>query len=71
MAMHHFPILSLFLSDGEFVVPTIFLTNGGNALRASKAHSLSALLDVEIKETQVYIDICHVFCNFSDIFFPR
>ena len=38
---------------GEFVVPTIFLTNGGNTLRANKAKSLSELLDVEIQEDQV------------------
>ena len=45
---------SPFILDGEFVVPTIFLTNGGNALRASKAASLSSILGVDIKEDQVH-----------------
>lgn len=39
--------------EGKFVVPTVFLTNAGNALRNQKAEQLSRWLGVEIHEDQV------------------
>lgn len=41
--------------DGEFVVPTIFLTNGGGALRSTKASQLSEYLGVNISADQVVL----------------
>jgi HAD superfamily hydrolase (TIGR01456 family) len=39
--------------NGNFVVPTVFLTNAGNEMRASKATKLSSLLGVDVKPEQV------------------
>ncbi|XP_050696651.1 haloacid dehalogenase-like hydrolase domain-containing 5 isoform X2 [Eriocheir sinensis] len=39
--------------DGRFRVPTVFVTNAGNALRSEKAEQLSKWLDVEVHEDQV------------------
>ncbi|CAJ0937510.1 unnamed protein product, partial [Mesorhabditis belari] len=38
---------------GNFKIPTVFLTNGSNSLRAAKANSLSQHLKVEIRAQQV------------------
>ena len=35
-------------SNGEFRVPTVFVTNAGNALRREKANKLSEWLDTEV-----------------------
>lgn len=34
--------------DGTFRVPTVFVTNAGNALAQTKAEQLSSLLEVEV-----------------------
>nr|CAB3229627.1 cat eye syndrome critical region protein 5 [Phallusia mammillata] len=39
--------------DGKFRVPTVFVTNAGNALAQTKAEQLSTLLEVEITSEQV------------------
>ncbi|XP_017875947.1 haloacid dehalogenase-like hydrolase domain-containing 5 [Ceratina calcarata] len=39
--------------DGKFRVPTIFVTNSGNALRSEKAADLSKWIGMEVKESQV------------------
>ncbi|XP_054005723.1 haloacid dehalogenase-like hydrolase domain-containing 5 [Hylaeus anthracinus] len=39
--------------DGKFRVPTVFVTNSGNALRSQKAADLSKWIGFEIKESQV------------------
>lgn len=39
--------------NGNFRVPTVFLTNAGNELRSSKSAKLSALLGVKVKPDQV------------------
>jgi ribonucleotide monophosphatase NagD (HAD superfamily) len=36
-------------SNGKFRVPTVFLTNASNSLRASKAERLSELLQLTVK----------------------
>ena len=38
---------------GEFIYPTVFVTNAGNAVRNTKATQLSRLFDVEIDDSQV------------------
>lgn len=40
-------------SNGNFIVPTIFLTNAGNEMRSSKSAKLSNLLGVHVKPEQV------------------
>ena len=35
---------------GKFRVPTVFVTNAGNALAVTKAEQLSNLLDVKVHE---------------------
>lgn len=35
-------------SQGQFVVPVVFVTNAGNCLRQEKAHQLSQLLGVPV-----------------------
>lgn len=40
-------------NEGNFKVPTIFLTNAGNELRSSKSAKLSSLLGVKIRPDQV------------------
>ncbi|KAG7199744.1 hypothetical protein KM043_000416 [Ampulex compressa] len=39
--------------DGKFCVPTIFVTNSGNALRSQKAMDLSKWIGFEVTESQV------------------
>ncbi|KAF4533280.1 hypothetical protein B566_EDAN010515 [Ephemera danica] len=39
--------------DGKFRVPTVFVTNAGNALRSRKAQQLSTWLGININEDQV------------------
>lgn len=39
--------------DGKFRVPTVFVTNSGNALRSQKAADLSKWIGFEVKESQV------------------
>ncbi|XP_033357123.1 haloacid dehalogenase-like hydrolase domain-containing 5 [Bombus vosnesenskii] len=39
--------------DGKFRVPTVFVTNSGNALRSQKAADLSKWIGIEVKESQV------------------
>lgn len=39
--------------DGNFKIPTVFLTNAGNELRSSKSAKLSQLLGVQVKPDQV------------------
>ncbi|KAK7069856.1 Haloacid dehalogenase-like hydrolase domain-containing 5 [Halocaridina rubra] len=39
--------------SGNFRVPTVFVTNAGNALRSGKAEQLSQWLDVKVDEDQV------------------
>ena len=39
--------------DGKFRVPTVFVTNSGNALRSQKAADLSRWIGYEVKESQV------------------
>lgn len=39
--------------DGKFRVPTIFVTNSGNALRSQKAKDLSKWIGCEVNESQV------------------
>lgn len=39
--------------DGKFRVPTIFVTNSGNALRSEKAADLTKWIGMEVKESQV------------------
>ncbi|XP_003707869.1 haloacid dehalogenase-like hydrolase domain-containing 5 [Megachile rotundata] len=39
--------------DGKFRVPTVFVTNSGNALRSQKALDLSKWIGYEVKESQV------------------
>lgn len=39
--------------NGNFIVPTVFLTNAGNEMRSSKATKLSSLLGVDVKPEQV------------------
>lgn len=39
--------------NGNWRVPTVFLTNAGNELRSSKASKLSALLGIQVKPDQV------------------
>ena len=39
--------------DGKFRVPTVFVTNNGNALRSQKAADLSKWIGYEVKESQV------------------
>ncbi|XP_015523261.1 haloacid dehalogenase-like hydrolase domain-containing 5 [Neodiprion pinetum] len=40
-------------SDGKFRVPTVFVTNSGNALRSQKAKDLSKWIGYQVKEEQV------------------
>ena len=40
-------------NNGQFRVPTVFVTNAGNTLRKKKADHLSTWLGVEIEEDQV------------------
>ncbi|XP_069693063.1 haloacid dehalogenase-like hydrolase domain-containing 5 [Periplaneta americana] len=40
-------------SAGKFRIPTVFVTNAGNALRHEKAEQLSCWLEVEVTEEQV------------------
>ena len=40
-------------NNGQFRVPTVFVTNAGNTLRKKKADQLSTWLGVEIEEDQV------------------
>jgi ribonucleotide monophosphatase NagD (HAD superfamily) len=35
-------------SDGRFRIPTVFVTNAGNALRHEKAEQLSCWLEIEV-----------------------
>ena len=35
-------------SNGEFIVPTVFVTNAGNTLRKYKAEALSKLFDINV-----------------------
>ncbi|CAL7946437.1 unnamed protein product [Xylocopa violacea] len=39
--------------DGKFRVPTVFVTNSGNALRSQKAADLTKWIGMEVKESQV------------------
>lgn len=39
--------------DGKFRVPTVFVTNSGNALRSQKAADLSKWIGLEVNESQV------------------
>lgn len=39
---------SRLVQDGKFKVPTVFVTNAGNALRTQKAQQLSEWLDVNV-----------------------
>ncbi|XP_076752051.1 haloacid dehalogenase-like hydrolase domain-containing 5 [Xylocopa sonorina] len=39
--------------DGKFRVPTVFVTNSGNALRSQKAADLTKWIGLEVKESQV------------------
>ncbi|XP_076221273.1 haloacid dehalogenase-like hydrolase domain-containing 5 [Nomia melanderi] len=39
--------------DGKFRVPTVFVTNSGNALRSQRAADLSKWIGFEVKESQV------------------
>ncbi|CAK9805875.1 Haloacid dehalogenase-like hydrolase domain-containing 5 [Anthophora quadrimaculata] len=39
--------------DGKFRVPTVFVTNSGNALRGQRAADLSKWIGFEVKESQV------------------
>ncbi|XP_046835335.1 haloacid dehalogenase-like hydrolase domain-containing 5 [Vespa crabro] len=41
--------------DGKFRVPTVFVTNSGNALRSQKAADLSKWIGFEISESQVIL----------------
>ena len=45
--------LRLVDNNGQFRVPTVFVTNAGNTLRKKKADQLSTWLGVEIEEDQV------------------
>ncbi|KDR13978.1 haloacid dehalogenase-like hydrolase domain-containing 5 isoform X1 [Zootermopsis nevadensis] len=40
-------------SEGRFRIPTVFVTNAGNALRHEKAEQLSCWLEIEVNEEQV------------------
>ncbi|KAK1799752.1 hypothetical protein P4O66_006289 [Electrophorus voltai] len=40
-------------SNGQFVIPVVFVTNAGNCLRQKKANQLSHILDVPISQDQV------------------
>jgi len=42
-------------SNGEFIVPTVFVTNAGNTLRKYKARQLSDLFDINVKVDQVML----------------
>lgn len=42
-------------SNGEFQVPTVFVTNAGNTLRKYKAKQLSDLFDINVKVDQVML----------------
>ena len=39
--------------DGKFRVPTVFVTNSGNALRSEKAQDLTEWIGIEVSEDQV------------------
>ena len=39
--------------DGKFRIPTVFVTNSGNALRSEKAADLSEWIGIEVSEEQV------------------
>ena len=41
--------------DGKFRVPTVFVTNSGNALRSEKAADLSKWIGFEVSEDQVIV----------------
>lgn len=41
--------------DGKFRVPTVFVTNSGNALRSQKAADLSKWIGFEVSESQVIL----------------
>ncbi|KAK2583939.1 hypothetical protein KPH14_001200 [Odynerus spinipes] len=41
--------------DGKFRVPTVFVTNSGNALRSQKAADLSKWIGFEVSESQVVL----------------
>ena len=45
----------LVCSNGQFRVPTVFVTNAGNTIRRKKADQLSSWLGVEVDEDQVCI----------------
>ncbi|XP_076245744.1 haloacid dehalogenase-like hydrolase domain-containing 5 [Calliopsis andreniformis] len=54
--------------DGKFCVPTVFVTNSGNALRSQKAADLSKWIGFEVKESQVVMahSPLRLFENFHD-----
>lgn len=54
--------------DGKFRVPTVFVTNSGNALRSQKAADLSKWIGFEVKESQVVMahSPLRLFENFHD-----
>ncbi|GMR48001.1 hypothetical protein PMAYCL1PPCAC_18196, partial [Pristionchus mayeri] len=39
--------------NGKFTIPTVFLTNGTNSMRAEKAQRLSEYLDISVLPSQV------------------
>ncbi|KAK0045729.1 cat eye syndrome critical region protein 5 [Biomphalaria pfeifferi] len=43
----------LLAKDGQFKVPTLFVTNAGNSLRSRKAQQLSEWLGIQVTEDQV------------------
>jgi len=55
-------------SNGDFVVPTVFVTNAGNTLRKYKAQQLSDLFDINVNVDQVMLSHSplHLFKEYHD-----
>jgi ribonucleotide monophosphatase NagD (HAD superfamily) len=46
-------------SEGKFRIPTVFVTNAGNAMRHDKAKQLSSWLEIEVYEYCIIPSLPH------------
>lgn len=56
--------------DGKFRVPTVFVTNSGNATKREKAADLSKWLDIQVDESQVILSYSPL-CKCKEYFSKR
>lgn len=47
-------------SEGRFRIPTVFVTNAGNALRHEKAEQLSCWLEIEVGHIHFTAFVFHI-----------